>query len=876
MALFNKKKTQTPASAPTATAGNNSSDDFSDFSPDAMSAASDAAGSTPDTKKTRKAAAAREKKAASGRAIKAGVSIGLNIGSDSIKAIELQAKGNEMVITGMGMVPTPAESISNGVVMSVSALVGGIRDVMAQAGIKSKRVVTSVSGTGALVVRIIEVPKMSDGELEDNMKMDADRYIPFPPSEVIMDFTALRELPSDPDSANMEVLLAAAQREVIDLHVEVLQDAKLDPRSIDVEPLAAARALTHPLVTGVTLETEVDYNDVAAVLNIGASGTEISILRGDLLVFTRTVPTGGNALTQALVDTLGLAWSDAEQLKREMGDALPPGGDTSTPAAIDDDSDWNEDVSNNGANGDWGDFDTDEKAADESYASDANSFDEPIYDESADETVIDEPLGAQPINGAPANNGTSTTNSGDPFADDFYEQGPDNIRQSEPGEQHQQKEPGDSPFSFDDIDLPDEAEVKKLPTLEGDAIGTESIDGSLSTPEADEAAILPSTIPQNTDIFSAAPVSAPTSTPTAVTESGVESIEPENTSTEGTPVTNPFFDFGVVDEPEDKLPTLQDGSPVNFADFLTGEEDDFADLPTLRSDVTPSATVTSAFDFPSDSAAAPGLSTPLADDSDDFALPTFSGETLGTEQLAGFDGLDAQDEKLLPSETKSAPTANAFSFSFEDSLLATPEPTAPAAPIGADPFAEFMASAEPAVEAAPSTPIAPVAAPTPSTPAEEDFDLDSLFGDAAVNSADAAGDALDFDSGAFDEEFAMDDAAFGVGLAGAAVGEIDAKTLHDVLEPVLENLINEVRRSLEYHTTRYPDAAVRRVVVTGGGAKLTNMDAFFTEKLGIPTSIGNPVARMTLRAPNLPPGYADQNGPLFTVALGLAMRELMR
>src|SRR5690606_13989296 len=133
-------------------------------------------------------------------------------------------------------------------------------------------------------------PKMSDAELEDNMKMDADRYIPFPPSEVIMDFKALRDLPSDPDAMNMEVLLAAAQREIIDLHIQVLQDAKLDPRAIDVEPLSAARALTHPLTTGHDINAEAYYNDVSAILNIGASGTEISILRGDLLVFTRTVP----------------------------------------------------------------------------------------------------------------------------------------------------------------------------------------------------------------------------------------------------------------------------------------------------------------------------------------------------------------------------------------------------------------------------------------------------------------------------------------------------------------------------------------------------------------------------------------------------------
>lgn len=872
MALFNKKKSQTPASSATqatTSSGGSSSDDFSDFSPEALGATADSAvDSAPAGKKGRKGGSGADKKASTGRAIKPGVAVGLNIGSDSIKAIELQAKGNDMIITGMGMVPTPAESISNGVVMSANALVMGIRDVLSQAGIKSKKVVTSVSGTGALVVRIIEVPKMSDGELEDNMKMDADRYIPFPPSEVIMDFTALRELPSDPDSANMEVLLAAAQREVIDLHVQVLQDAKLDPRSIDVEPLAAARALTHPLVTGVNghgatngaaLDAEVDYNDVVAVLNVGASGTEISILRGDLLVFTRTVPTGGNALTQALVDTLGLAWSDAEQLKREMGDALPPSGASNAPGssyAAAPTSDW----SDSGVDNTVSDFNAD---SDESW----NDFDTAPTDSAEEEFR------------APTANPPAATGA-DPFADDFYEQGPDNIRQTEPGEQHQQKEPDDatqgssgSPFSFDDLDAPSEkSEAEGLPTFEGTSVGTEGIGGDQNALDAGEEAILPSTSAQN-----------PTPAQNAA------SVESQSTPAQPTEAANPFFNFGQADEPEDKLPTLHEGSPVSFADFLTEEEDDFADLPTLRDDSPALSAVPSAFEFPTDVFDIPTKVDPLsapsiagADDIADFSLPSFSGDTSATETFGNAGSLDPQEESLLPSESKTPASSDAFSFSFEDSLLATPEPEA-AAPAAVDPFAEFMASAEPTVE--PETRVTPVAtsapatieAPAPAAPTDEDFDLDSLFSEAAdgAGSAAAGGDSLDF-GGLGGDDFAMDDAAFGAGLGGVSVGEIDAKTLHGVLEPVLENLINEVRRSLEYHTTRYPDAVVRRVVVTGGGANLKNLDVFFTQKLGIPTTVGNPVSRLTMKTPNLPSGYAEQNGPLFTVALGLAMRELTR
>src|SRR4028118_1560992 len=99
----------------------------------------------------------------------------------------------------MGSVPTPVESISNGVVMSPAALSGAIRDLLAQSGIKTRNVISSISGSGALVVRVLEVPKMNDAELAENMNMDLERYGPFPPNEVVKDFRALRELPSDPD-----------------------------------------------------------------------------------------------------------------------------------------------------------------------------------------------------------------------------------------------------------------------------------------------------------------------------------------------------------------------------------------------------------------------------------------------------------------------------------------------------------------------------------------------------------------------------------------------------------------------------------------------------------------------------------------------------
>ena len=281
LALGRKKKDAPDAAAPGGANANGGIEDFSDFSDAALSAPAASNGNG------RSAKADKAARKPSRPRVVNGTAIGLNIGNDSIKVVELQAKGSDIAVTAMGMMPTPAESISNGVVMSVGALQHAVRDLFKQSGIKSKRVTLSVAGTGALVVRVIEVPRMTDKELDANMQQDADRYIPFPPSEVIMDYKALRELPSDPDSPNMDVLLAAAQREIIDLHIKVIEEAKLEPRAIEVEPLAVSRALTQSVTkqaqalqsqssSNGSASDDVDYSKVSAIINIGAAGTEIS------------------------------------------------------------------------------------------------------------------------------------------------------------------------------------------------------------------------------------------------------------------------------------------------------------------------------------------------------------------------------------------------------------------------------------------------------------------------------------------------------------------------------------------------------------------------------------------------------------------------
>jgi len=241
--------------------------------------------------------------------------IGVDIGSSLIKVAEAKPGKGGINITALGVAPTPPGVIENEVIIDPQTLGQAVRALLKESGITSKRCVSSVAGQSTVVVRIIEVPKMTKKELGETMKWEVERHVPFAANEVVMDFQPIDRPVVGGDEQNMEVLLAVAQQEVINKHVETILAAGLDPAVIDVEPLAISRALVDAAKNGEKEQT-------IAIINIGAGVTEMGIYQSGLLAFPRTLPIAGDGITRALSDTLQISLEQAERIKREKAVVL--------------------------------------------------------------------------------------------------------------------------------------------------------------------------------------------------------------------------------------------------------------------------------------------------------------------------------------------------------------------------------------------------------------------------------------------------------------------------------------------------------------------------------------------------------------------------
>jgi len=231
-------------------------------------------------------------------------SIGLDIGSSTIKVTELRESKKGYQLANFGMVSIPPEAIVDGAIMNTSAVEDAIVSLLGERKIKTKDVVASVSGQ-SVMIRKITMPAMTEEQLEEQIQWEAAQYIPFEIADVNLDFQILN--PGD-EEGNMEVLLVAAKKEVINDYVTVLRDAGLNPVVIDVDAFA--------LLNMYEMNYPIMENEVVALVNIGASLINIVVLQGGRYVFSRDISMGGNLYTEEIQKQLSVSFEEAELLKK--------------------------------------------------------------------------------------------------------------------------------------------------------------------------------------------------------------------------------------------------------------------------------------------------------------------------------------------------------------------------------------------------------------------------------------------------------------------------------------------------------------------------------------------------------------------------------
>ena len=240
-----------------------------------------------------------------------GTFVGLDIGTQTIKMVEVSGAGSSLRVTGIAIENTPPGTVQQGVIADPKTLGMAIKQMRTKNGIKATKCVSSVAGAAGMVVRVIEVPKMTLSELAETMKWEVERHIPFAASDVEMSFQKIDNpvTDNDPNNPNMEVLLAVAQRDMIRQHIDTLTAAGLTPVVIDVEPLAVGRAL-------IDLSKEGLQSKNVVIVNIGASQTDVGVFKAGALRYPRTIPLGGDNFTRAIADRMGLSMDAAEDEKR--------------------------------------------------------------------------------------------------------------------------------------------------------------------------------------------------------------------------------------------------------------------------------------------------------------------------------------------------------------------------------------------------------------------------------------------------------------------------------------------------------------------------------------------------------------------------------
>jgi len=235
---------------------------------------------------------------------KSKLALGLDIGSSSVKLVHLKEGKRGYQLLAWGEAPLPPEAVVDNQLMNSGAIVDAIRELVAQQKVKVKDVAIGVRGHSVIIKRI-SMPFMSQEDLDESIQWEAEQYIPFDVKDVNIDTQILT--PQADAAGQMDVLLVAAKKDMINDFTSVCAEAGLTVTVVDVDAFSVQNAFeaNYPQAPGQPV----------VLINVGAAVTNINIVSNGMATFTRDITVGGNAFTEEIQKQLNISAEEAEALK---------------------------------------------------------------------------------------------------------------------------------------------------------------------------------------------------------------------------------------------------------------------------------------------------------------------------------------------------------------------------------------------------------------------------------------------------------------------------------------------------------------------------------------------------------------------------------
>lgn len=239
--------------------------------------------------------------------------LGLDISSTSVKLLELSLQGDGYRVEAFAAEPLPPNSVVEKNITDVEAVGEAIRKVVKRSGSRAKNAAVAVAGS-SVITKVITMPaSLSEDDMESQIELEADQYIPYSLEEVNLDFEILGTSEDNPDT--VDVLLAASRSENVDSRVAAVELGGLTAKVVDIEAytLENAFGLISPQIPGGTEDKTI------AVIDIGATMTTLSVLHDEKIIYTRDQVFGGKQLTEEIQRRYGLSYEEAGMAKRQGG-----------------------------------------------------------------------------------------------------------------------------------------------------------------------------------------------------------------------------------------------------------------------------------------------------------------------------------------------------------------------------------------------------------------------------------------------------------------------------------------------------------------------------------------------------------------------------